>query len=106
MAVMNIISLLLLSAGILIVFLSISAIVFLPSTFARLHYLGPASTVGIILITLAVLIQEGFNSVGIKSIILASFIIISAPVLTHSTSRAKRIRTYGVWQQIKRRRKK
>jgi multicomponent Na+:H+ antiporter subunit G len=82
--------------------------ILIPSTYARIHYLGPASTLGTFLISFSILFQEGFSSAGIKSILFALFIVMYGPVLSHAASRAKRIRVYGIWQQwdVSKKRKK
>ena len=98
MVVINWFSLILLCLGVLIILLCSAAMILIPSTYARIHYLGPAATLGTICISLSILLQEGFSSAGIKSILFAVFIIIYGPILSHATSRAKRIRIYGTWQ--------
>ncbi len=97
---MNPISLIVLGIGLFIILLCSAAMILIPSTYAKLHYLGPSATLGTTFICLAVLLQEGFSSAGIKSVLFAFFILVYSPILTHATSRAKRIRIFGVWQKI------
>jgi len=58
----------------------------------KLHYLGPASIVGPLLIAMAVLVGESFSQAGIKALLTAALLILSSPVLTHATARALYIR--------------
>jgi monovalent cation/proton antiporter MnhG/PhaG subunit len=64
----------------------------------RLHYVGPATTLGAFLICLAVLVDEGFDQAGDKALLLAAIIAVCGPVLTHATARAARIRAAGRWE--------
>ena len=95
------------SDGIAIVFLAVGVIVEVVScfgmwrvkdTFDRLHFLGPASTIGPVAIALFVLIEYGFGPAGIKTIVLTVALAVFGPVLSHATARAARIREFGSWQ--------
>jgi len=65
------------------------------TVFDRLHYLGPAASVGTVCIAAAVAVQEGFSQAGIKAIAIAVVIVFMNPVLTHATARAARVRRFG-----------
>jgi multicomponent Na+:H+ antiporter subunit G len=58
----------------------------------KLHYLGPASIVGPVLIAGAVVVRESFSQAGIKALLTAGLLIVSSPVLAHATARALYIR--------------
>jgi multicomponent Na+:H+ antiporter subunit G len=60
----------------------------------RLHYAAPAG-LGALLLVLAILLREGFSLIGDKALLIAVFIGISSPVLSHVTARAARIREHG-----------
>jgi multicomponent Na+:H+ antiporter subunit G len=64
----------------------------------RLHYVGPATTLGASLICLAVLVNAGFHQAGDKALLLAAILAVCGPVLTHATARAARIRAAGRWE--------
>jgi multicomponent Na+:H+ antiporter subunit G len=53
----------------------------------RLHYVG-ASTVGVPLICLAVIVGEGPSVIGLKALLTAAFLLVTTPVLAHVTARA------------------
>lgn len=61
----------------------------------RLHYLGPATLLGPLLIAAAVVVHEALSQAGIKAILLVLAFLISSPVLSHATGRAARLRGYG-----------
>jgi multicomponent Na+:H+ antiporter subunit G len=68
------------------------------NAFDRLHYLGPASSVGPLAIAAAVLIEESFTQAGVKSLLVALLLLLTSPVLTHATARAMRIHEEGRFQ--------
>ena len=63
----------------------------------RLHYLGPASTLGAFLIGAALVVQNALKQQGVKSILVVALLVMVGPVLTHATARAARIREFGRW---------
>jgi multisubunit Na+/H+ antiporter MnhG subunit len=65
--------------------------------YARLHYLGPVSTIGSLALAVAVVAQEGLSVRGIKALLVAAVLVIFAPVVTHATARAARIREGETW---------
>jgi multicomponent Na+:H+ antiporter subunit G len=66
-------------------------------TFDRLHFVGPASTVGPAAIAVGVILQEGFNQAGIKAVLVAATLALAGPLLAHATARAARVRQFGHW---------
>ncbi len=68
------------------------------NVFDRLHFLGPASTVGPAAILGFVLLRYGAGPAGIKTIVLTVALIVFGPVLTHATARAGRVREFDRWQ--------
>lgn len=70
----------------------------MPNLFDRLHYLGPASTAAPVLLAIAVVVRERFDHQGIVTLLLAAFLVVFQPVLTHATARAARIRDGGDWR--------
>lgn len=64
----------------------------------RLHYLGPAGSLGVVAMAGALLLKEPFSSAGLKVIMITLLLVISNSVLTHATARAGRIHQLGDWQ--------
>ncbi len=63
----------------------------------KLHYLAVPATVGIALITIAIVLQEGLSQASIKAFLCALIVLVTNPVVTHATARAARIREFGHW---------
>jgi monovalent cation/proton antiporter MnhG/PhaG subunit len=99
MVMTNLFSEFFLLIAIVSIIISTTGVALMPTIFSKLHFLSFASAIGISSIALSILIREGFNQAGIKSIIAAVMLIILNPVFTHATARAKRIRMYGRWQK-------
>lgn len=66
--------------------------------YERLHYMGPAGTLGVAATAGALLLKEPFTSVGMKVIMITLLLVISNSVLTHATARAGRIHQLGDWK--------
>ena len=58
----------------------------------KLHYLGPATTLGPVCIAGAVVAREALGQAGVKSILTAALLVVAGPVLAHATARAMSIR--------------
>lgn len=65
------------------------------SVFDRLHYLGPATTLGPLALVLAVLVQHSSAQAVIKVLLIGMTLLATGPVLTHATARAARVRESG-----------
>jgi multicomponent Na+:H+ antiporter subunit G len=81
--------------GVAIELLCCVGILVMRNTFARLHYLGPATTVGPLAIAAGVLTVSSSAANDIKVILIALTLFISGPILTHATARAARVRRIG-----------
>lgn len=90
----------LLVIGVGVEILCVVGVVAMDDVFDRLHFLGPASTIGTLAIVLAILFNEPFSTNGIKSLLVGALLILTSPVLTHATARAARVRQYGHWQAV------
>jgi multicomponent Na+:H+ antiporter subunit G len=73
--------------GAALLLLGVAGVVLLPDPYDRLHVTTPAS-LGLALLSLAVLVRESFSLIGNKALLLAVFTLVGAPVLTHVTARA------------------
>jgi multicomponent Na+:H+ antiporter subunit G len=96
----------LLSLGGLVELLSIVGVLAMPHVYDRLHFLGPATTVGPILVAGAVLARESLSHQGIVAVLVALFLWVSGAVLTHATARAARVGELGDWRGEPRRRER
>ena len=59
---------------------------------AMLTMLGPA------FVAVAIVIEEALDHQGILALMVAGFLLVFGPVLTHATARAARIRSHGDWR--------
>ena len=64
----------------------------------KLHFTGPATTIGSLAIALAVIVEESFSQAGLKALLVFLTLLVSNPVLTHATARAARVHQLGTWQ--------
>lgn len=64
----------------------------------RLHFLGPAATLGPAVIAAAVILREALSTAGIKALLIAVVLLLTGPVLTHALARAARLRRRGAWE--------
>jgi len=63
----------------------------------QLHFTGPATVIGPVVIAAAVLVEEPLSSAGIKAVLVAFIMVATGPILLHATARAARIRERGRW---------
>ena len=94
----TIVSYVLLALGVAIELLSCLGLLVMDNVYDRLHYVGPAASLGPIAIAVAVLFVEGGSTAGVKAILIAVVLVGVGPVVTHATARAARVRQFGHWQ--------
>lgn len=82
--------------GVGLVLLSCLGVLVFPGVYDRLHFTAPV-TLGAICIAIAVLIHEDFSLVGNKALLIAVFMLFTAPLITHATGRAARFDEHGDW---------
>lgn len=90
----------LLAIGVGVELLCSLGVLVISDVFNRLHYVGPATIVGLPAIAAAVVVAEGFSASGIKAMLIAVVVLATSPVLTHATARAARarlLRVEGTW---------
>lgn len=63
----------------------------------RLHFSSPGM-LGAMFIATAVVIKDSFSLVGDKAILIAVFVLLGSPILTHAVARAARIHEHGDWR--------
>jgi multisubunit Na+/H+ antiporter MnhG subunit len=65
-----------------------------------LHYLSLPATAGVALLTVAVVIFQGFGQAFWKTGLTAAILFASNSVVTHATARAFRARKLGHWEPL------
>ena len=88
----------LLPLGVIVQMAGVVGVLVMPNVLDRLHYLGPASGMGPILIAAAVVAREAFDHQGIEAVLIAGFLAVFGAVLTHVTGRAARLRAHHDWR--------
>jgi multicomponent Na+:H+ antiporter subunit G len=88
----------LLGAGVVVQLISVVGVLAMPHVFDRLHYLTPASSLGVPLVAAAVVAREALSHQGISALLVAGFLFLTGPVLTHATARAARMHGGREWQ--------
>ena len=87
----------LLAVGVAIELLCCIGVLAMREAYDRLHFTGPASTLGPIAIAGAVLVDESFAASGLKALLVAVVLVVTNPLLVHATARAGRVRELGGW---------
>ena len=86
----------LLTVGVAAQLVGVIGVLVAADVYDRLHFTGPAGIFGPACFALAVVIDEGpLSQAGIKSILVALFLLASSPVLIHATARAAYVRERG-----------
>jgi monovalent cation/proton antiporter MnhG/PhaG subunit len=73
------------------------ALVIFKDVFNRMHYLAPVTSVAMLALLAAVVIQEGWGQATLKTIVVLFVLFLVNAVLTHATARAARVRQFGHW---------
>jgi monovalent cation/proton antiporter MnhG/PhaG subunit len=89
----------LLALAVLVVAASSVGVAVMPTAYARLHYVTPASVVAPVLVWLAIFVREGLDENTGEFLIALVFLLATSPVLSHATLRAIRVRERGDWRQ-------
>jgi multicomponent Na+:H+ antiporter subunit G len=84
----------LLSLGVAVEIFCCAGVLIMRSAYARLHFTAPAG-IGALMLALAIVLREGFSLIGDKALLVAVFVLVSSPVLSHVTARAAHIRERG-----------
>lgn len=88
----------LLTLGVAIELMCCLGLVVAKDVYDRLHFVGPATTLGPALIAAAVILREALSTAGIKAVLIVAVLLVTSPVLTHAVARVARIRAHGAWQ--------
>lgn len=84
----TIVSILLVSLGIVFMFVGSVGILRLPDFYSRTHAVSKSDTLGIIFVMLGLVVYEGATQSSLKLILIILFIALSNPVGTHALARA------------------
>jgi monovalent cation/proton antiporter MnhG/PhaG subunit len=85
----------LLACGVTAELLCCLGVAVMRDTFDRLHYSAAATTVGPFFVLAALLVREGFGSLGLDSIAAVGLLFVAGPILVHATARAARAQREG-----------
>src|SRR5215472_16616216 len=69
--------------------------------YERLHYMGPAGSLGVVAVVASLVLTDPLSSASIKVVIVGVLLVVSNSVLTHATARAGRIHQLGDWKPQK-----
>lgn len=85
--------------GIAFDFIGCLGLIRLPDIYNRLQASTKCVTLGTCSIMFGVFIMSGFNAVGIKALLCAVFLLLTAPVSAHALSRAAHISGVKLWEK-------
>jgi len=88
----------LLGGAVLLQAVSVLGVLLMPHVYDRLHFLAPASSVAPWLAAGAIWAKEALDHSGVIALLVAVFLLVFQPVLTHATARAARMRELGDWR--------
>ncbi len=83
--------------GVGLVVVSCLGVLVLRGVFERLHFSSPA-VLGATFVAVAVVIKESFSVIGDQVLVIAVFLLLASPILTHATARAARVDAHGEWE--------
>jgi len=84
----EILTVLILSAGLFFMVVGCFGLYRMPDLFCRMHATSKATTLGLALILVATFVHLGFAAVGLKAVLAILFAFLTAPVGAHLISRA------------------
>jgi multicomponent Na+:H+ antiporter subunit G len=92
MSAASVLSAALLGVGVLAVLLSCLGVLLVGDAYDKLHYAGPANTVGTVAVAAALVLRDGLGQIGVKAILVALVLLTTNAALTHATARAANVR--------------
>jgi monovalent cation/proton antiporter MnhG/PhaG subunit len=87
----------LLICGVGIELLAVLGLCALRDVYDRLHYVGLVGY-GALLIAVSIVVHSSFSLLGDKSLLIGALLVISGPVLAHTTIRSLLTRELGDWR--------
>jgi multicomponent Na+:H+ antiporter subunit G len=94
----DVVAYLLLGLAVLVVAGASLGILLMRDAYQKLHFVTPAALVAPVLVTLAVLVEEGLDENTGETCLALVFLVIAGPYLSHATMRAIRVREKGDWR--------
>lgn len=91
---------LLLAVVVLTCWLGVLGMLRMPHPTQALHYLTLPATIGIAAAAIAVFLDQGWGSAGLKTLLIALVLLGINSVVTHASARAFRTRDLGHWQPL------
>jgi multicomponent Na+:H+ antiporter subunit G len=87
----------LLALGLLIQLVAVVGVLRLPDFYTRVHMVGKADTLGIMLVIAAVAVAEGFNQTSLKLVFVIIFYFLANPASAHAIGHAAMHRRLKPW---------
>jgi multisubunit Na+/H+ antiporter MnhG subunit len=87
----------LLVAGGALEVLAVIGLCVLRDLYDRMHFVGLVAY-GALLIAIAIVFRESFSLIGDKALLIGMVLVLSGPVLVHTTMRSMLIRERGDWR--------
>jgi multicomponent Na+:H+ antiporter subunit G len=100
---MNAGSTILLSLGVLFLFLGAVGIIRFPDCYTRMHAAGKCDTLGALLVVSGLAVHHGVSLESAKILFIAVFVFLTSPTATHAIARAARRRELPLWTKDPRR---
>lgn len=85
----------LLSLVVLLCWLGVAGMLRMRRPMEALHYLALPASVGMVLLCIAVFLEQGVGQVSLKTLLIAGILLTFNSVVTHATARAFRVRELG-----------
>jgi len=92
-----VVALILLIAGGSLELLAVVGVCAMRNAYDRLHYVG-LSGFGALLIGVAIVVRESFSLIGDKALLIGVVLVVTGPVLVHTTARSFLIRELDDWR--------
>lgn len=83
--------------GVGVSLLACLGVLLLRDAYDRLHFTSPP-ILGGVFIAVAVLVKDSFSLVADKALLVAAFLVVVSPIMTHATARAARSAALGDWR--------
>ncbi|HEY3946936.1 MAG TPA: monovalent cation/H(+) antiporter subunit G [Solirubrobacteraceae bacterium] len=87
----------LLVAGGMIELLAVVGLCAMRDLYDRMHFVGLIGY-GALLIAVAIVFRESFSLIGDKALLVGVVLVLTGPVLVHTTMRSMLIRAHGDWR--------
>jgi len=95
----NVIGIIFISIGLFFDFFGCLGLIRLPDVYNRLQASTKCVTFGTCSIMFGTFLMQGFNAVGIKSLLCIAFLALTAPVSAHALARGAHIAGIKLWKK-------